>query len=138
MRLASVVMFGRLVGATGLGAYLGAALAGLIAVVAGQAFSTGSPWLTALPVLAVLGAGLGAAIARLTRRWFLPHVRRRMLVFTVSNVLVLPLAVAIGQLHSIETIGILLVFAGGATTLAMYLRTAAGRTRRARPNPGTR
>ena len=138
VRVGSVVMFGRLVGATGLGAYVGAALAGLIAVVTGQAFSSCSTWLSGVPVLAALGAAVGPGIAWFTRRWFLPRLRRRVLAFTAADVLVLPLAVAIGQLRAIGTLGLLLVFLGGATTVTLYLRAATGRTRRPRVKPGTR
>lgn len=134
-------MFGRLIGAGGLGAYLGAAVAGLVAVVTGQALSAGSPWLAGVPVLAVLGAGVGAAIARVTRSWFLPGIRRRMEVFTAVGVVVLPLAAAFGQLRWSGSVGILLVLAGGIATMAIYLRTpraAARRTGASRPRPGAR
>jgi hypothetical protein len=130
MRATAVVVFGRLIGATGLGAYLGAALAGLIAVITGQAFT--APWPAAVPVLALLGCGVGASIAWITRRWFLPRIRHRMLVLAAAGVLVLPLAAAIGQFHAIGSIGILLVFLGGATTLTIYHRASRATTGRAR------
>jgi len=140
----SVVAFGRLIGAAGLGAALGAAVAGLIAIVLGQAFQPGSTWLTGLPVLAVLGAGFGALVAWLTRRWFLPSApdwkhgsRRRLLLFTAAGLVVVPLAVAVGQSPASTTVAILLMFAGSAVTLMMWTRasrrTHPGRRGGARP-----
>ena len=130
MRAGSIVMFGRLIGVTGLGAYLGAALAGLIAVITGQAFA--APWPAAVPVLAVLGGAVGAAVSWLTRRWFAPRLRHRFLVLSGAGIPTLPLAVAIGQFHAIASVDLLLIFLGGATTLIIYLRAshaAAGRAR---------
>ncbi|WP_034271125.1 hypothetical protein [Haloechinothrix halophila] len=129
MRFRSVVVFGRLIGAAGLGAALGAAVAGLIAIVLGQAFQPGSTWLTGLPVLAVLGAGVGACAARLTRQWFVPtdphrhnDARRRMLLFTAAGLVAVPLAVAVGQLHAIAAMAIPLMLAGSAVTLTLWMR----------------
>jgi hypothetical protein len=129
MRFRSVVVFGRLIGAAGLGAALGAGVAGLIAIVIGQAFQPGSTWLTGLPVLAVIGAGVGALVARLTRQWFLPTVpdqhtgaRRRMLLFTGAGLIVVPLAEAVGQLHAIAAVAIPLMLVGSAVTLTLWMR----------------
>lgn len=122
------MVFGRLIGAAGLGAALGAAVAGLIAIVIGQAFQPGSTWLTGLPLLAVLGAGVGALVARITRQWFLPSapdrngVRRRMLLFTAAGLVVGPLAIAVGQLHAIAAVAIPLMLVGSAVTLTLWMR----------------
>lgn len=129
MRFRSVVVFGRLIGAAGLGAALGGAAAGLIAIVLGQAFQPGSTWLTGLPVLAVLGAIFGAGVARLTRQWFLPTFaarqngsRYRMLLFIVGGMVVVPLTVAVGQLDAIAAVAIPLMLLGSMVTLMLWTR----------------
>jgi hypothetical protein len=114
--------FVRLIGAASLGTYLGAAVAGLVAVVTGETFAAGSPWLTALPVLAVAGIGVGAVTSWLTRRWFVPHASRRRSSFVAAGVITLPLVVAIGQLREIQAIGVPLVVIGAVTTLVVYCR----------------
>ncbi|TVT23390.1 hypothetical protein FNH05_33040 [Amycolatopsis rhizosphaerae] len=136
MKSRSVVVFGKLIGAAGLGAALGASVAGLIAVVFGQAVQPGSTWLTGLPALAVIGAGVSALVAGLTRRWFLsaaadkPHgERRRLLLFTAAGLVVVPLAIAVGQLQAAATMAIPFMVAGSAVTLTLWMR-AFRRTRR--------
>lgn len=127
MRFRSVVTFGRLIGAAGLGSALGAAVAGLIAIVIGRVDST---FLAALPGLAVLGAGAGTVVARLTRQWFLPSdpaqqhgARLRMLQFAAAGLMVLPLTVAVGQLHAGSTVMIPLMFLGSVITLTLWTRS---------------
>ncbi|MEY8042629.1 hypothetical protein AB8O55_24755 [Saccharopolyspora cebuensis] len=97
MRFRAYIVFLRLCGASGLGVYLGAALCGSINIATGAAFSHGTEWLAGVPVLAVLGAVAGLAAAWLTRRWFVPRVPRRRLVFTLAGAASLPMAVTIGQ-----------------------------------------
>lgn len=130
MQFRSVAAFGRLLGAAGLGATLGAAVAGLIALVSGQAFQSGNPWLTGLPVLALLGAGIGALVAPLTHRWFLPASpdrrhgeHRRLLLFAAAGLVVVPLAIAAGQWHAVATVTIPLMVVGSAAILALRTRT---------------
>lgn len=129
MAFRCVVTFGRLIGVAGLGAALGAAVAGLIALVSGQAFQPASTWLTGLPILTLLGAGIGALVAPLTRRWFLPASparrhgdRRRLLLFTAAGLVVVPLALAAGQLHAIAAVTIPLMTVGTAVTLTLRTR----------------
>jgi hypothetical protein len=113
-----------------LGNFLGIAASGLIAVVSGQAFATGSHWLVALPGSVVLGALSGPIIAWLTRRWFFPGDptrqnggRRRTLLFTVAASVVVPLAVAVGELP--DDAGRAMVplwFLGSAVTVMLWMR----------------
>ncbi|MGH3927230.1 MAG: hypothetical protein ACRDS1_16225 [Pseudonocardiaceae bacterium] len=91
------ISFGGLIRAAGVGAYLGATVAGLLAVLTGQAFAAGSPWPAGAPVLALLGAAGGWLLARLTRARLVPRLARRTSVFIVGGLVSLPLAVAIGS-----------------------------------------
>lgn len=136
MRVTTFVVFARLLGAIGVGTYLGAAVAGLIAVLTGQALVSGSPWVTALPVLTVLGAVLTAAVAWLTRFWLLPRVtRRRTLWGAVAGAILTPLAIAIGQLGDLFAVGMLPILIGAVTTAVLWVRwfRATHPTPRARP-----
>jgi hypothetical protein len=118
----------RAIGAAGLGNLLGLAVAGLIAVISGKALAPGSHWLAGLPALVVLGAVAGPIAAWFTRRWLLPSWRRgarRTLLFTAAGSVVVPLAVAIGQLPeaAIRTVAIPLGLLGSAITLMLWTRT---------------
>jgi hypothetical protein len=133
--------FVRLLGAAALGAYLGAAAAGLLAVLTGETFAPGSTWLMALPVLAVLGAGIGGCVGWLTRRWLAARTSRRSLGFVVAGAAALPLATGVGQLHAIEAVGVPLVFAGAIMMSTVYLRavrTTARRSSSRYSRPGVR
>ncbi|MGH3901180.1 MAG: hypothetical protein ACRDTA_23605 [Pseudonocardiaceae bacterium] len=129
------IRFGGLIRAAAAGAYLGAAVAGLIAVLTGQAFAAGSPWLAGAPVLALFGAVGGWFLARLTRARLVPRLPRRTLVFTVGGLVSLPLAVAIGQLHQVGNVGIALVMIAGCAGIVSYVT---GRLRRASQRVGGR
>lgn len=126
----SIVAFVRLCAASGVGVYLGGSVAGLVAVVNGDAFAAGSRWLANLPGLAVFGAGVGAVAAWTTRRWLLPRLSRRLVAFTVTGIVSLPLFTAISQLRAIEAVGAPLALLGGAVTAAVYWRAS-------RPSSGT-
>ncbi|MGH3811785.1 MAG: hypothetical protein ACRDUV_04930, partial [Pseudonocardiaceae bacterium] len=110
-----------------------AVVAGLLAVVTGQAFAAGSPWPAGAPVLALLGAVGGWFLARLTRARL--ALSRRTLVFTVGGLVSLPLAVAIGQLHQMSSVGIILVMIAGCAGIVSYVT---GRLRRASQRAGGR
>ncbi|UUV32093.1 hypothetical protein NQK81_01210 [Amycolatopsis roodepoortensis] len=123
MRPTSFVVFLRLIGAGGVGAGVGAAVAGLLALVTGRVLVPGSPWIGALPVLAVFGAAMGVGVARLTRFWLLPRVAsRRLLWGAVTGAVVVPLAMAFGQLGDLINVGLLLMLAGGFTTVVPWFR----------------
>ncbi|GAA2798932.1 hypothetical protein [Saccharopolyspora taberi] len=97
MRFRSFIVFARFCGAAGLGVFLGAAVAGLVNIATGTAFARGSDWLTGVPVLAVLGALAGLAVAWITRRWLAPRVPRRRPLFAAAGLATLPLAAAVAQ-----------------------------------------
>ncbi|GAB3162203.1 hypothetical protein GCM10027258_80820 [Amycolatopsis stemonae] len=135
MRVTTFVVFWRFIGAAGIGAGVGAAVAGLIAVLTGRAFAPASPWLTALPVLIVFGAPVGIAVARLTRLWLLPAIaRHRLLWGTLAGAVVVPLAIAIGQLGNLLAVGMVLMLAGAVTTTVVWVRWF----RDTHPAPGAR
>jgi hypothetical protein len=120
----SILAFVRLCAAAGLGVYLGASVAGLIAVLDGEAFRTGSPWLDNLPALAIVGAGVGLAVARLTKRWLAPRTPRRWVVFAVAGTVTLPLFTAVSQLRAIEPVGASLALVCGAVMAVLYWRAS--------------
>jgi hypothetical protein len=134
MRVTTFVVFWRFIGAVGVGAGCGAAIAGLIAVLTGRAFAPGSPWLTALPVLVVFGAALGAGVGPLTRFWLLPKVAHRAGWGALAGAVVAPLAIAIGQLGNLLAVGMLLMLAGAITTAVVWIRWF----RATHPTPGAR
>ncbi|MGH3934006.1 MAG: hypothetical protein ACRDS1_03315 [Pseudonocardiaceae bacterium] len=122
------ISFGGMIGAAGAGAYLGAVVAGLLAVLTGQAFAAGSPWPAGVGVLALLGAAGGWLLARLTPARLVPRLSHRTLMFTVGGFVSLPLAVAIGQLHQVGSVGIGLVVIAGCAGILSFVT---GRLRRA-------
>lgn len=122
------ISFAGLIGAAAVGAYLGAVAAGLLAVVTGQVFAAGSPWPAGAGVLALLGAAGGWLVAGLTRSRLAPRLPRRTLVFTLGGLVSLPLAVAIGQLRQMDSVGIVLVVIAGWAGIISYVT---GRLRRA-------
>lgn len=123
MRVTTFVVFLRLIGAAGVGAYLGAAVAGLVAVLTGRAFAPAGTWVTALPVLAVFGALLTAGVARLTRLWLLPKASgRRALWGAAAGAVLAPLAVAVGRMGTLVDVGLLLVLAGSLITAVQWVR----------------
>lgn len=131
MRATTLVVFFRGLGSLGVGSYLGAAVAGLIAVLTGRAFATGSTWVAALPVLVIFGAILTAAAFAATRGWVLPafarqHRRfmlRRWLWGAIAGVVLGPLAIAIGDLGSLlSPIGLPLIAIGGVSTFVLWVR----------------
>ncbi|MGH4009676.1 MAG: hypothetical protein ACRDTH_16255, partial [Pseudonocardiaceae bacterium] len=129
------ISFAGLIGAAAVGAYLGAVVAGLLSVATGQAFAVGSPWPAGAPVLALLGAAGGCLVARLTRARLVPRLSRRTLVFTLGGLVSLPLAIAIGQLHQVDSVGIALVVIAGWAGIISYVT---GRLRRASHRAGGR
>jgi hypothetical protein len=127
--------FAGLIGAAAVGAYLGAVVAGLLAVVTGQVFAAGSPWPAGSGVLALLGAAGGWLVAGLTRARLAPRLFRRTLVCTLGGLVSLPLAIAIGQLHQVGGVGIVLVVIAGWAGIISYVT---GRLRRASQRAGGR
>lgn len=119
--------FAGLIGAAAGGAYLGATVAGMLAVMTGQAFAVGSPWPAGAGVLALLGAAGGWLLAQLTRTRLAPEMPRRTLVFTLGGLVSLPLAIAIGQLHQLDGVGTVLVVIAGWVGIISYVT---GRLRR--------
>lgn len=115
-------MFARLCGAAGLGVFLGAAVAGLISIVTGAAFARGAAWVAGVPVLAVMGALAGIAIAWITRRWFAPQAPRRRLLFTAAGLAALPLAVAPFQGEPNTLITFTLIAASAMLTVTLWVR----------------
>lgn len=113
------ISFAGLVASAATGAYLGAAAAGLLALLTGQVFDAGSPWPAGASVLAVLGAAGGWLSARFTRLGL--AMNHRTLAFTVAGLVSFPLAVAIGQLHQVGSVGIGLVMIGGLTGVVSYV-----------------
>lgn len=122
MRFTTAVVFARFIGACGVGTYIGAAAAGLLALLTGRVLVPGSPWLTGLPFLVVIGAVVTTGVARLTRFWLLPKLRRRLLWGAVAGAVLTPLAVAVGQAGDLSTIAALLMLAGAATTSWLWVR----------------
>ncbi|GAA2678833.1 MULTISPECIES: hypothetical protein [Actinosynnema] len=136
MRVTTFVVFLRLIGAAGVGAYVGAAAAGLIVVLTGRVFSPAGTWVTALPVLAVFGALLTAGVARLTRFWLLPRVTgHRVLLGAAAGAVLAPLTVAVGQPGALFNVALLLMLIGAVATAVPWARwfRATHSTSRARP-----
>ncbi|WP_460959125.1 hypothetical protein [Parasphingorhabdus pacifica] len=122
MRFRAYVVFARLCGAAGLGVILGAAAAGLLNIATGHAFARGSAWLTGVPVLAVLGALAGLAIAWITHRWFAPNAPRRRLLFTLAGLPALPLAVAVAQGEPSTVVSFSIIAAAVVLTVILWVR----------------
>ncbi|MDA3644385.1 hypothetical protein LZ318_30765 [Saccharopolyspora indica] len=122
MRFRAFVVFARLCGAAGLGVLLGAAAAGLLNIITGQAFIYDSAWLAGFPVLAVIGAAGGFAAAWLTRRWLAPAAARRRLLGAVIGAVALPLATALAQGEPIRAVAFPLVLIGAAGIVALWVR----------------
>lgn len=127
----SIVAFIRLCAASGLGVYLGASIGGIVALVTGEAFDTGSRWLANLAGFAVIGAGVGAIVAWLGRRWLIPRVSRRLLVFTVAGIVTLPLFAAVDEPRIVETVGTPLALVGGVVMVIIYWRASRSSSQRA-------
>lgn len=120
----SIRMFIRLCAASGLGVYLGASIAGLLAVITGQPLTAGSPWATIALTSAVAGAGAGAAACWLTRRWLLTKVSARWWTFIVAGVITLPLFTVVGQLRTVGSADALLALGGGVVMVVVYWRVS--------------
>lgn len=107
------------------GAYFGAVVAGLLAMVTEQVRDP-----AAMTGLAVLGAVGGWLVATLTR--WAPAVHHRVAVFTAGGLVSFPLAVSIGQLqHQWAEVGIGFMAAGWLIRAGHYVYSAwAGRMRR--------
>jgi len=129
-------VFWRFIGSIGVGAYLGAAAAGVIALLTGKAFAAGSTWAAGLPVLVVLGAIITAVVSRLTRPWLLPKLSgHRWLWGAAAGLLLGPLAIAVGQLGGLlAPVGLPLMLAGAVTTVVLWVRWY----RATHPAPGQR
>jgi hypothetical protein len=112
------VSFAGVLGAGVSGAYFGAVVAGLLAVVVGQVRDP-----AAMAGLAVLGAVGGWLVAILTR--WAPAVHRRVVVFTAGGLVSFPLAVFIGQLqHQWAEVGIGFMAAGWLIRAGHYVSSA--------------
>ncbi|MFI6029455.1 hypothetical protein [Amycolatopsis magusensis] len=123
MRATRVILFFRLLGAVGVGTYIGLAAAGMLAVLTGRVFVPGSTWTTALPLLIPLGALLTAGATRLTRFWLLPKLRsRRALAGAAAGAILTPLAVAFSQLGDLTSVGLLPPAIGAVITAALWVR----------------
>ncbi|MEU7477070.1 hypothetical protein AB0A63_13870 [Lentzea sp. NPDC042327] len=136
MRFTTAVTFARFIGACGVGSYLGAATAGLVALLSGKAFEPGSPWLAGVPFLAVIGALVTAVAFRLTRYWLLPKLRRRLLWGALAGAVLTPFAVAVGQLGDLRPLAAWLMLAGALPTgwlWARWFRGSRSTSRRAVP-----
>ncbi len=136
MRATAFVIFWRFIGSFGVGSYLGAAVAGLVALLTGKVFAAGSTWVTGLPVLVVFGAIITAVVSRLTRPWLLPRfARHRWLGGAVAGLLLGPLAIAVGELGGLlDPVGMPLMFIGAAITVVLWVRWY----RATHPTPGRR
>ncbi|MEU7529308.1 hypothetical protein AB0A74_26520 [Saccharothrix sp. NPDC042600] len=122
MRATTFVVFMRFIGAAGIGSFLGAAAAGLVAVATGRVFAPASSWVAALPVLALLGALLTAGVARLTRLWLVPQLtRRRLLWGAVAGAILTPLAIAVGQLGDLLPVALVMPI-GSVVTAVLWVR----------------
>jgi hypothetical protein len=112
------VSFAGVLGAGVPGAYFGAVVAGLLAVVVEQVRDP-----AAIAGLAVLGAVGGSLVAILTR--WAPAVHRRVAVFTAGGLVSFPLAVFIGQLqHQWAEVGIGFMAAGWLIRAGHYVSSA--------------
>lgn len=136
MGVSTFVVFWRFLGSIGVGTYLGAAVAGTVALVTGKVFAAGSTWAAALPVLAVLGAGITAVVFRMTRPWLLPKIHRfRWLWGAAAGLLLGPLAIAVGDLGGLlQPVGLPPMLIGAVTTVVLWVRWF----RRTHPLGGTR
>ena len=128
MRTVRGISFAGLIAAGTVGAYFSVVVAGLLAVLTGQAFAAGSPWPAGVGVLALLGVVGGWLLAGVSRARLVPELSRRTLVFALGGLVSLPLAVAVGQLHQVGGVGIVLVVTAGLVSISRYLT---GRRRRA-------
>ncbi|WNV83149.1 hypothetical protein [Umezawaea sp. Da 62-37] len=123
MRVTAVVLYMRFIGAAGVGSYLGAATAGLIAVITGSVFAPGSIWAAAVPGLALLGALLTTGVARLTRFWLLPSItHRRTLWGAAAGAVLTPLAVGGSQPGVPINLTLLLMLIGSIVTAVLWTR----------------
>lgn len=120
----SIRAFIRLCAASGLGVYLGASIAGLLAVMTGRPLTASSAWVTIALTSAVAGAGAGAAACWLTRRWLLTRVPARWWKFIVAGVVTLPLFTVLGQLPTVGSADALLALGGGVVMAAVYWRAS--------------
>ena len=128
MRTVRGVSFAGLIAAGAVGAYFSVVVAGVVAVFTGQAFAAGSPWPGGVGVLALLGVVGGWLLAGISRARVVPELSRRTLVFAIGGLVSLPLAVAVGQLHQVGGVGVVLVVTAGLVGIMRYL---SGRRRRA-------
>jgi hypothetical protein len=122
MRTVRGISFAELIAAGTVGAYFSAVVAGLLAVITGQAFAGGSLWLAGAGVLALFGAVGGWLLAGITRARLVPKMSRRTLAFALGGLVSLPLAVAVGQLHQVGGVGIVMVVLAGLVGIIRYLR----------------
>ncbi|WP_017975776.1 hypothetical protein [Actinopolyspora halophila] len=138
MRPHPLVVFIRLCGVTGFGVFLGLAIAGLVGIITGRAFTDGTAWLAGVPVLAALGTAVGATTAWLTRRWFFSSMPRRWLLFASSGLLVLPLATAVGQGEVVSAVTFPSTALGSITTTILWRRGCRRKVALAQASPHQR
>lgn len=120
MRFMPYIVFARLCGAAGLGVLLGAAVAGFLGLLTGSVFTQLPHWPLGAPVLAILGAPAGLLTGWLTRRWFVPTLARRRMVFTLGGMAAVPLATAVPSATIMLAFLIMLVTV--STTVTLWVR----------------
>ncbi|WP_020502331.1 hypothetical protein [Sciscionella marina] len=116
MRTRHGITFGGLILSGGAGVYLGAALIGAIAVVAGAIHDPRT--LIDVPALMLLGAGAGAIVARATRDAIKPRLQHRYRRGMLTGAIILPLALGIGQLDHLAVSHTATQWAGGVVLLS--------------------
>jgi hypothetical protein len=110
------------IGALGGGCYAGLVIDGVISLIDGRTFAN-HVWLPGLPGLAIVGAGLGALLALLTRSRLLPRRRGRLLIVTLAGLVTVPLALAFDSAPGGENLlGGLFLGGGAAGVIAYVLR----------------
>jgi hypothetical protein len=121
-----IVSTARLCAVMGLGAYLGVSIAGAMSVITGRVFAPGDGWLALVPGLAVVGAGLGAAVCWLTRSWLLRRIAGRWWAFAGAGIVTLPLftAIGFGQSDTIASVAVVLAVLVGVAMLVAYRRAS--------------
>ena len=131
LRRSSTGAFLRLIGAGGVGSVLGIACTGAVAVATGQALAGGSPWPRAVPAFVILGAAAGGGVSRLSRRWLLPHRRKRTPVIVGVGAVSVPLALAVGQLaQAWSPLLPVAALAGAVVTVTLWVRAGTRSTAR--------
>ncbi len=114
MKPSVIVMFAKLCAIVGTGVYFGAAVSGLITILSGS----GRISLGGAVVLGLFGMLFNFAIAHFTSHWLLPHLSRRVLIFTAAGLVTLPLALS--PHLPVFTFGLIVL--GAVTTVTLHTR----------------